>query len=183
MRPPAALNLDQARTSINTGVVALQHRPAGVGIEQAASRRLAVSRPAAATTTACGGRWPWQSRPARKVRPASDPRSLPEQPLFRSTPDRLHSGQTITIDSGPNLETAVVISSTGGGRGGGRGAPAPGASVTVAAPLARSHPAGAPVTGTGITIAGGLTRAHASGVEIGPSVPTPGAPHMYRKRN
>ncbi len=44
------------------------------------------------------------------------------------------AGQTIIIDTGANQETAVVVSATGGGRGG-RGGPAPGASITVAGPL------------------------------------------------
>jgi len=93
-------------------------------------------------------------------------------------------GQTITIDGGVNVETAVVISSSAGGRGGGgRGGQAAGPSVTVAAPLARTHPAGALVSGTGITIAGALNRAHASGVEIAGGIPTPGAPNVYRKKN
>ncbi len=93
------------------------------------------------------------------------------------------AGQTITIDSGANHETAVVASTTGGGRGGpGRGAPG-GAAITVAAPLTLAHVAGAQVSGTGITLATALTRAHAGGAQIASDVPTPGAPNKYRRRN
>ncbi|MEP6963481.1 MAG: hypothetical protein ABI995_15480, partial [Acidobacteriota bacterium] len=91
-------------------------------------------------------------------------------------------GQTITIDSGANLETAVVISNTGGGAAG-RGGPAPGPSVTVAAPLTRAHAAGAQISGTGITIVGGLTKAHDSGAQVASGLPTPGAPNQFRKRD
>jgi hypothetical protein len=46
------------------------------------------------------------------------------------------AGQTITIDSGANLETAVVASTTGGGRGA--------ATITVTAPLTLAHRSPAP---------------------------------------
>jgi len=72
------------------------------------------------------------------------------------------AGQTITIDSGANHETAVVASTTGGG-----------ATITVAAPLTFAHAAGAQVSGTGITLIAALTRAHASGAQIAGSIPTP----------
>ena len=69
------------------------------------------------------------------------------------------AGQTITIDSGANRETAVVASSTGGGRGGaGRGA-----TITVAAPLTLPHAAGAQVFGSGITLTAPSRRAHQRG--------------------
>ena len=80
------------------------------------------------------------------------------------------AGQTITIDSGANHETAVVVSITGG-RGG--------ATITVAAPLAFAHVAGAQVSGTGITLTTALTKAHASGAQVARSLPTPGAPNQY----
>jgi hypothetical protein len=94
------------------------------------------------------------------------------------------TGQTITIDSGTNLETAVVASVTGGGRGGrggGRGG-AGGASITVAEPLTLAHEAGAQVSGTGITLTAALTKAHDSGAPVAGHVPTPGAPNQYSKR-
>ncbi|MEP6962676.1 MAG: arabinofuranosidase catalytic domain-containing protein, partial [Acidobacteriota bacterium] len=99
-----------------------------------------------------------------------------------ASPAGFTPGQTITIDSGANLETAVVVSNTGGGAAG-RGGPAPGASVTVAAPLTRAHAAGAQISGTGITIVGGLTKAHDSGAQVASGLPTPGAPNQFRRRN
>ena len=90
------------------------------------------------------------------------------------------AGQTITIDSGANQETAVVASTTGGGRGGGRGGA--GATITVAAPLTLAHAAGAQVSGSGITLTAALTRAHASGAQVAGNLPTPGAPNQYYRR-
>jgi hypothetical protein len=84
------------------------------------------------------------------------------------------AGQTITIDSDAAVETAVIAGTSGGGRGGG-------ATLTVVAPLARSHTAGAQVSGSGLTLAGGLTRAHARGVPVAGAAPTPGAPNRYFK--
>jgi len=89
------------------------------------------------------------------------------------------AGQTITIDSGANSETAVVVSTTGGGRGG-RGSG--GAAITVAAPLTLAHAAGAQVSGTGITLTAALNRAHDGGAQVASSVPTPGAPNQYYRR-
>jgi hypothetical protein len=89
------------------------------------------------------------------------------------------AGQTITIDSGANHETAVV---TAVGRvfgPGGPGSPGGGATITVAAPLTRAHAAGVQVAGTGITLTAPLTKAHASGTQVAVSVPTPGAPNRY----
>ena len=83
------------------------------------------------------------------------------------------AGQTITIDSGANHETAVVVSTTGG-RGG--------ATITVARPLTFAHAAGAQVSGSGITLTAALTRAHASGAQVASDVPTPGAPNQYYGR-
>jgi hypothetical protein len=99
-----------------------------------------------------------------------------------ATPAIFTPGQTITIDSGRNLETAVVVASVGPGRGGaggaGRGGPGAGASVTIAAPLARPHAAGVPVSGSGLTIMGALSRAHESGEPVANGLPTPGAPNL-----
>jgi len=89
------------------------------------------------------------------------------------------TGQTITIDSGTNQETAVVASVSGGRFG--RGGPG-GATITVAAPLAKTHNQGAEVSGSGITFATALTKAHESGAQIAGSVPTPGAPNQYFRR-
>jgi hypothetical protein len=83
------------------------------------------------------------------------------------------AGQTITIDSDANPETAVIASTTGG-RGG--------ATITVAAPLKSAHSAGAQVSGTGITLTIALTRAHASGAQVASDIPTPGAPNKYSRR-
>jgi hypothetical protein len=82
-------------------------------------------------------------------------------------------GQSITIDSGANQETAVVVAA-GGGRGGAR--------ITVAAPLTHAHAAGAQVSGSGITLTAALTKAHASGAQVVSDVPTPGAPNKYTRR-
>jgi hypothetical protein len=82
--------------------------------------------------------------------------------------------QTITIDSGMNHETAV-IASTAGGRGGTR--------ITVAAPLTFAHAAGAQVSGSGITLMDALTKAHASGTQVAVTLPTPGAPNRYYRRD
>ena len=93
-----------------------------------------------------------------------------------ASPAGFTAGQTITIDSGANLENALVVSSVAGGRGG------QSPSVTVAAPLARPHSAGAQISGSGVTIMGGLTRTHASDAQVAANVPTPGAPNQYSRR-
>jgi hypothetical protein len=82
-------------------------------------------------------------------------------------------GQTITIDSGANSETAVVSSIRGFGA----------ARLTVAAPLARAHAVGVQISGSGINLTAALTRAHASGAQVSNDVPTPGAPNQYRRAN
>jgi hypothetical protein len=84
-------------------------------------------------------------------------------------------GQTITIDSGANAETVVVASI----RPRGHGAPA----ITVSAPLTHAHAAGAQISGTGLSFTTALTRAHADGAQISNSVPTPGAPNQYQRKN
>jgi len=83
------------------------------------------------------------------------------------------AGHSITIDSGANLETAVVASTTFGGRGGGS------ATITVNAPLTLAHAAGAQVSGSGITLATRLVKAHAGGTQVNVNLPTPGAPNRY----
>jgi hypothetical protein len=84
------------------------------------------------------------------------------------------AGQTITIDSGGNQETAVVVSIAGGGRGGN-------ATITVSLPLRVAHSAGAQVSGSGITLTAALIRAHASGTQVAGGIPTPGAPNQYSR--
>jgi hypothetical protein len=81
-------------------------------------------------------------------------------------------GQTVTIDSGSNYETAVVASIRRFGA----------SSITVTTPLTRAHVAGAQVSGTGIDLAAALTRAHAIGAQIYDNIPTPGAPNHYLRR-
>src|ERR1019366_3589309 len=81
-------------------------------------------------------------------------------------------GQTITIDSGANSETAVISSVRRFG----------GTTITIAAPLTHAHAAGVQVSGTGITLTAALTRAHASGAQVTDNVPTPGAPNRYYRR-
>jgi FAD/FMN-containing dehydrogenase len=82
-------------------------------------------------------------------------------------------GQTITMGSGADYETAVVVSTTR----------FPAAAITVAAPLTVAHAAGAQVSGTGITLNAALTRAHAIGAQVKDDVPTPGAPNWYHRRD
>jgi hypothetical protein len=82
-------------------------------------------------------------------------------------------GQTITIDSGENSETAIVSSI--------RDFDA--ARITVTAPLAHAHAAGVQISGSGISLTTALTRTHASGAQVSNDVPTPGAPNQYHKGN
>jgi hypothetical protein len=96
-----------------------------------------------------------------------------------ASPAGFGAGQAITIGSGATSETAVVVSTAGGGRGG--GAPAT-ATVTVAAPLKLPHAVGAQVSGTGITLTSSLTKPHPSGARVVSAVPTPGAPNRYYRR-
>ena len=84
----------------------------------------------------------------------------------------LSAGQTVTVDSGANQETAV-IASVRGGRGGGQ------AAITLATPLKSGHAATAQLSGTGITLAAPLSKPHDSGAAIGGDPPTPGAPNKY----
>jgi hypothetical protein len=82
-------------------------------------------------------------------------------------------GQTISIGEGANSETAVVFSTRGRG----------GASITLAAPLARAHAAGEQVSGSGISLTTPLKRTHMSGAQVSDNVPTPGAPNRYHSEN
>jgi len=79
------------------------------------------------------------------------------------------AGQTITIDAGANSETAVIASVNGWD----------GPTITLAAPLSRTHDAGAQVSGSGINLATALTKTHSSGTQVTDNLPTPGAPNRY----
>ena len=79
-------------------------------------------------------------------------------------------GQSITIDSGADQETATIVQ-VQGGRGGAR--------ITVTMPLTRAHPAGAPLAGSGITLTTPLARAHPRGAVVVAELPTPGAANRY----
>jgi len=80
-------------------------------------------------------------------------------------------GQTITIDSGANSETAVVASIRRFGA----------TAITVASPLTHAHAAGAQVSGTGITLTAALARVHDGGAPVADNLPTPGAPNKYNR--
>jgi non-reducing end alpha-L-arabinofuranosidase len=82
-------------------------------------------------------------------------------------------GQTISIDDGANSETAVVSSIRSRG----------GATITLAAPLARAHMSGEKISGSGISLTTPLTRTHSSGAQVSDNVPTPGAPNQYHGEN
>jgi hypothetical protein len=79
-------------------------------------------------------------------------------------------GETITIGNDASSETAVVAAATNG-----RGGP----SITLNAPLARSHAAGASIAGTGIELRSALTKSHAPGAQVLTDLPTPGEPNRY----
>jgi non-reducing end alpha-L-arabinofuranosidase len=81
-------------------------------------------------------------------------------------------GQTISVGDGDNSETAVILSVRARG----------GATITLAAPLARAHASGGQISGSGISLTTPLTRTHASGAQVSDNVPTPGAPNQYHGR-
>ena len=91
------------------------------------------------------------------------------------------AGQTITIDNGGNLETAVIASVTAGRPNFGGNNPGTNSSITVTAPLAKAHEVSAQVSGSGITFASPLAKAHDNGVQIVNNLPTPGEPNKYIK--
>jgi hypothetical protein len=80
-------------------------------------------------------------------------------------------GQSITIGSGAQIETATVSAIHNDGEG----------MLVLASPLTHAYPAGAQVAGTGITLITALTRAHASGAQVYTSTPTPGAPNRFER--
>jgi hypothetical protein len=81
--------------------------------------------------------------------------------------------QEILIDDGANSETAVVSAIRARG----------GATITLAAPLARAHLPGGQISGSGISLTTPLTRTHTSGAQVSDNVPTPGAPNKYHGTN
>ena len=82
------------------------------------------------------------------------------------------NGQTITIDTGAEAETAEVSQVRRFGPG----------VITLAAPLTRPHAAGAQVSGSGITLTSGLRKPHKVGAQVTDHVPTPGAPNQYSRK-
>ncbi len=118
-------------------------------------------------TVTTGNRGSWQPAPKYWM----DNFRFARQPP-RASALGFRDGQTITIDSGANAETAVIVSFRR------FGAP----TMTVSKPLTHAHAAGAQLSGTGITLAAGLTRAHASGALVTDHVPTPGAPNIYSRK-
>ena len=80
-------------------------------------------------------------------------------------------GQTITIGSGADTETAVVNSSRRGNR-----------TIALKAPLTHAHAAGAEVLGTGITLTAPLKLAHSREAQVTGSISTPGGPNHYFKK-
>jgi hypothetical protein len=82
-------------------------------------------------------------------------------------------GQKILIDDGANSETAVVSSIRARG----------GATIALAAPLARAHASGGQISGSGISLTTPLSRTHTSGAQVSDNVPTPGAPNQYHGTN
>jgi len=88
-----------------------------------------------------------------------------------SNANGFRDGQTITIDSGENAETAEVLSVRRFGA----------TSITVSAPLTHAHAAEAQISGSGITLSSPLVRAHDGGAKVSADVPTPGAPNEYHR--
>ena len=103
------------------------------------------------------------------------------------------AGQTIMVDTGANLETAVIAIV------GTAGATTVGAAIDVGATLipvaseirftagqnvtidSGAHAVGAQVSGSGITLTSPLTRPHVNGAQVAGSGPPPGAPNQYSK--
>ena len=89
-------------------------------------------------------------------------------------------GQTITIDSDVNHETAIVAAVTGGLRRFGPRGTTP--VDTITSLLTNQHNVGIQVSGSGITLATPLTRAHDNGSQVSSYLPTPGAPNQYFRK-
>jgi hypothetical protein len=93
-----------------------------------------------------------------------------------------NAGQTITIDSGANLEKAVITSIAAGRRRFGIRTNTPADSITVTMPLKYGHAVGAQVSGSGITLTRPLTMAHSNGSQVAGNIPTPGGPNQYTRK-
>jgi hypothetical protein len=92
-------------------------------------------------------------------------------------------GQTITIDNGVDLETAIVASITVARRSFGlQQNNSPGNSITVTAPLNKAHDINAQVSGSGITFTSPLTKDHDNGSQVASNLPTPGEPNQYVRK-
>jgi len=102
--------------------------------------------------------------------------------LVAST-EGFNAGQSITIGSGRNLEN-VVIAAVAPARRRFGGAPGnmPADTFKVTTSLKYNHPAGSPVSGSGITLADPLTMAHEAGTQLASSLPTPGEPNQYIRK-
>lgn len=94
-----------------------------------------------------------------------------------------NTGQTITLDNGAKSETAVVANiAQGRRRFGGGSFTIPMDTITVTAPLTKSHAKGTQVSGSGITLTTPLTMAHDNGTQVASNVPTPGEPNQYTRK-
>jgi hypothetical protein len=94
-----------------------------------------------------------------------------------------NAGQSITIGSGKNLETVVIASvAPGRRRFGGVPGNVPADTIKVATSLKYVHAAGSQVSGSGITLVDPLTMAHENGTQIASSLPTPGEPNKYIRK-
>jgi hypothetical protein len=88
-------------------------------------------------------------------------------------------GQTVTIDSGENRETAVIVSITAAQRNFWNRDNHPLDTIKVADPLTKSHSVGVQVSGSGITLSKPLAKAHENGALVAGNLPTPGKPNQY----
>jgi len=94
-----------------------------------------------------------------------------------------NAGQSITIGSGKNLETVVIaLVAPGRRRFGGAPGNVPADTIKVATSLKYGHAAGSQVSGSGITLVDPLTMAHENGTQIASSLPTPGEPNQYIRK-
>jgi non-reducing end alpha-L-arabinofuranosidase len=92
------------------------------------------------------------------------------------------TGQTVTIGSGSNIETATIASIAAARRRFGNANNSPTDTITVVTPLKFAHAAGTQVSGSGITLAAPLTKSHDNGTPVGSHLPTPGEPNRYPRK-
>lgn len=102
--------------------------------------------------------------------------------LVAST-EGFNAGQTITVGSGRSLET-VLIAAVAPGRRRFGGAPGnvPADTIKIVESLRFGHAAGSQVSGSGITFSSPLTMSHESGTQLASSLPTPGEPNQYIRK-